>query len=44
MPGHPPLHDMEPDLPALRAQWARRDEVKDAVVAPAVAADKGHGH
>ncbi len=44
IPGHPPLHDMEPDLPALKAQWAKRGEQKAPVVGPAVAADKGHGH
>lgn len=35
-PGHPPLHDMQPDLPALRAQWASRPEVLEVSVGPAV--------
>lgn len=43
IPGHPPLYDMEVDLPALRAQWATRDEVKEAVVGPEVVLDAGHG-
>jgi acetone carboxylase gamma subunit len=25
-PGHPPLHDMEFDIDALKAQWAKRDK------------------
>ena len=44
IPGHPPLWDMQVDLPALKAQWAKRGEQKTPVVGPAVAADKGHGH
>ena len=36
IPGHPPLYDMQPDLPALRAQWSQREEVKEPVVGPAV--------
>lgn len=35
-PGHPPLHDMQPDLPALRTQWAGRTEVTEVAVGPAV--------
>ena len=45
IPGHPPLYDMQPDLPALRAQWSKREEVKEGVVGPAVAGGKdGHRH
>ncbi len=44
IPGHPPLHDMQPDLPALRAQWAKREEVKDNVVGPAVVGTAAHKH
>lgn len=45
IPGHPPLYDMQPDLPALRAQWAQREEVKDGVSGPAVAGGKdAHRH
>lgn len=36
IPGHPPLYDMQPDLPALRAQWSQREEAKEPVVGPAV--------
>ena len=36
IPGHPPLYDMQPDLPALRAQWSQREEVKEPVVGPSV--------
>ncbi len=43
IPGHPPLHDMQPDLPALRAQWSQREEVKEPVTGPAVVGTAG-GH
>jgi acetone carboxylase gamma subunit len=29
-PGHPPLHDIDLDIDALKAQWAGREEVKEA--------------
>jgi hypothetical protein len=36
---------MQPDLPALRAQWAQREEVKEPVVGPAVVGNQtGHKH
>ncbi len=31
-PGHPPVHDIELDLDALKAQWADREEVTVAPV------------
>jgi len=44
VPGHPPLHDMQPDMPALKAQWARRGELAEPVVGQAVASEQGHKH
>ncbi len=45
IPGHPPLYDMQPDLLALRAQWAGREELKEGVVGPAVTSGSGgHSH
>ena len=45
IPGHPPLYDMQPDLPALRAQWSQRDEVKEPGVGPAgVNTQAAHTH
>jgi acetone carboxylase, gamma subunit len=29
-PGHPPVHDIELDLDALKAQWKDRDELPEA--------------
>jgi acetone carboxylase gamma subunit len=43
IPGHPPLYDMEVDLPALKAQWANRTEVPEPVVGPEVVRGAGHG-
>lgn len=44
IPGHPPLQDMQVDVPALKAQWAKRgpDMLPDA--GPAVVPGRGHGH
>jgi acetone carboxylase gamma subunit len=28
-PGHPPLHDIELDIDALKAQWSAREEVRE---------------
>lgn len=39
-PGHAPLHDIELDIDALRAQWADRAELAEAVDGPDVAGDK----
>ena len=44
IPGHPPLHDMEVDLPALKAQWSTREEVLEPVVGPEVVRGAGHGN
>lgn len=44
IPGHPPLHDMEPDLSALKAQWAARGKEAEPYAGPAVTADTGHNH
>lgn len=44
IPGHPPLYDMEVDLPALKAQWATREEVPEPVVGPEVTRGAGHGN
>lgn len=44
VPGHPPLQDMQVDVPALKAQWAKRgpDMLPDA--GPAVVPGRGHSH
>jgi len=39
-PGHPPLHDIELDIDALKAQWADRPEVLEAPVGPDLALEK----
>ena len=45
VPGHPPLFDMQVDIPALKAQWSTREEVLEPVVGPEVVLDTGHaGH
>ena len=33
-PGHPPVHDIELDIDALKEQWKGREEVKEAPVGP----------
>ena len=53
-PGHPPLHDIELDIDALKLQWKDREEVKEPVQAPDLALErvmqqraahaKAHGH
>ncbi|MGQ3676032.1 acetone carboxylase subunit gamma [Xanthobacter sp. TB0139] len=43
-PGHPPLYDMQPDLDAMRAQWAARGEAAVPYAGPSVARDEGHSH
>lgn len=44
VPGHPPLYDMEVDLPALKAQWAKRGQAALPFSGPAVVRGKGHAH
>lgn len=33
-PGHPPIHDIELDIDALKAQWKDREEVTEPEVGP----------
>jgi acetone carboxylase gamma subunit len=33
-PGHPPVHDMQIDIDALKAQWAEREELAEPVLGP----------
>lgn len=51
VPGHPPLHDMEFDIDALKAQWLARGPTAGPVPAPDDEAPRprhthhhGHGH
>ncbi len=44
VPGHPPLYDMEVDLPALKAQWEKRGKEAEPYAGPAVVRAQGHGH
>ena len=39
-PGHPPLHDIELDIDALKAQWKGRKEVLEPTPAPDLALEK----
>lgn len=39
-PGHPPVHDIDLDINALKAQWKDREEVLE----PAIGADAPRGH
>jgi len=39
-PGHPPLHDIEFDIDALKLQWKDRAEVKEPAVGPDLALEK----
>jgi len=34
VPGHPPTHDIDLDIDALKIQWASRQEVTEHVAAP----------
>ena len=46
-PGHPPVHDIELDIDALKAQWSGREELKGSPFAPANAGearDARHSH
>lgn len=53
-PGHPPVHDIEFDIDALKLQWADREEVTEPVIGPDLALEKvkhgralhaqAHGH
>lgn len=33
-PGHPPVHDIDLDLDAMKRQWAAREELPEPVIAP----------
>jgi acetone carboxylase gamma subunit len=39
-PGHPPVHDIELDIDALKAQWKDRKEVTEAPIGPDLALEK----
>lgn len=39
-PGHPPVHDIELDIDALKVQWTDRKEVQEAPVGPDLALEK----
>ncbi len=39
-PGHPPLHDIELDIDALKLQWKDRKEVVEPVIGPDLALEK----
>jgi acetone carboxylase gamma subunit len=39
-PGHPPLHDIEFDIDALKLQWKDRAEVKEPAIGPDLALEK----
>ena len=43
-PGHPPLWDMQVDVPALKAQWASRGPAMLPDAGPAVVPGRGHAH
>ncbi|MDB6104352.1 MAG: acetone carboxylase subunit gamma [Gammaproteobacteria bacterium] len=50
-PGHPPLHDIELDIDALKVQWKDRQEVRDPAPGPDRALEarnerlsRSHGH
>lgn len=44
IPGHPPIHDMQPDLKAMKAQWAARVDAPSSESGPEVQRGKGHTH
>src|SRR3546814_8256728 len=39
-PGHPPVHDIELDIDALKLQWKDRKEVTEPTVGPDLALEK----
>ncbi len=45
VPGHPPVHDLDLDIDALKVQWSKRKEVKQHVAAgdPPVGPVHRHG-
>ena len=43
-PGHPPSHDIELDIDALKAQWSRREPLTEPVLGPEFKAPPHHHH
>lgn len=43
-PGHPPTHDIELDIDALKAQWAGREALTAPVLGPEFVAPECHHH
>ena len=43
-PGHPPTHDIELDIDALKAQWSRREALTAPVLGPDFVAPECHHH
>ncbi len=43
-PGHPPVHDIEFDIDALKAQWAARDALTAPVLGPDFVTPPHHHH
>ena len=43
-PGHPPAHDIELDIDALKAQWATREALDGPVVGPDFTPPPHHHH
>lgn len=44
VPGHPPVHDIELDIDALKAQWAQRQEMTEHVPVGEPPGRAAHGH
>ncbi|MFP5305200.1 MAG: acetone carboxylase subunit gamma [Gammaproteobacteria bacterium] len=43
-PGHPPAHDIELDIDALKVQWAQREPLAAPVLGPDFVAPECHHH
>lgn len=43
-PGHPPTHDIELDIDALKRQWAQREPLSAPVIGPDFVAPPVHDH
>ncbi len=43
-PGHPPTHDIELDIDALKAQWATREPLSEPVLGPDFVSPQCHHH
>lgn len=44
VPGHPPTHDLELDIDALKKQWAEREELSEATKGPEFVPPPHHHH